>query len=148
MLLTRTARRRGETINLRSLVCTALCCVALGVAGLAAPKRAATSADGFVSLHPKLPRGYEEHQRWVARSLDQMHTVKAGMTRAELNAVFTREGGLSVGPIGTYLYRGCPYFKVRVTFQVLGPLNELPENPKDKILSISEPVVDTRSQPN
>ncbi len=136
-------------MDLKPLIYTALCCVALGVTGLAAPKTVTnTGADGFVSLHPTYPPGYEEHQKWVARSLDQMHTVKAGMTRADLNKVFTPEGGLYVSSAQTYVYRGCPYFKVRVTFQVLGSGIEVPGNPKDKILSISEPVVNAVSQPN
>lgn len=77
-----------------------------------------------------------------------LHTVKAGVTRAELNAVFLPEGGLHTSSAQTYHYRGCPYFKVRVTFQGLGSGAEVPVNPKDKFLSISEPVVNTLSQPN
>lgn len=133
----------------KSVICAALCCVAFGAASMAGPETTMkTGAGDSVSRHPKSPPGYEEHQEWVARSLDQMHTVKAGMTRADLNKVFTPEGGFYAASAETYLYRGCPYFKVTVAFQVLGPGNEYPENPKDKILSISEPVVSTVSQPN
>lgn len=102
-------------MDLRPFLCVAACGAVLSIVGLAASGAGArASADGSVSLHPKYPPWYAEHQRWVARRLDQIHTVKAGMTRAELNAVFLPEGGFYTSSAQTYLYRGCPYFRVSV----------------------------------
>lgn len=90
----------------------------------------------------------QEHQEWVRHSLGEMQTVKPGMTRGELEKVFVGEGGFYSSSHQTYLYRGCLYFKVKVDFQLAGSGLEYPSNPKDKIVGITQPYIDTRSQPN
>src|SRR6266508_3672732 len=60
------------------------------------------------------------HTPWVLDSLKRIQTVKAGMTQADLLAVFTTEGGLSTGLKRKYVYRQCPYFKVDVEFEPVG----------------------------
>jgi hypothetical protein len=64
--------------------------------------------------------GTRQRVAWVADSLERMQAVKPGMTRADLLKVFTTEGGLSTGLRRTYVYRGCPYFKVDVEFNAVG----------------------------
>ena len=89
-----------------------------------------------------------QHVAWVGESLQQMQTVKPGMTRADLLKVFTTEGGLSTGLSRTYVYRSCPYFKVDVEFDVVGrPARDnngrvtLVESPQDIIKKISRPYL-------
>jgi hypothetical protein len=57
-----------------------------------------------------------EHTRWIAASLKEMQTIKAGMNRGDLFKVFTTEGGLSTVRQRRYVYRDCPYIKVDVEF--------------------------------
>ena len=102
---------------------------------LAAPKSGSTQQQ-------------QGHQEWVRRSLEEMQTVKPGMTRGDLEKVFVGEGGLHASDSQTYLYRGCLYFKVSVKFQLAGSGLAWPANPKDKIVSITQPYVDAKSQPN
>lgn len=90
----------------------------------------------------------QEHQEWVRLSFDEMQTVKPGMTRGDLEKVFVGEGGFHQSDSQTYLYRGCLYFKVTVNFQLAGSALEYPSNPKDKIVSITQPYINTLSQPN
>jgi hypothetical protein len=45
---------------------------------------------------------------WVAKSLKEMESIKADMTRADLLRVFMTEGGLSTGLRRTYVYCECP----------------------------------------
>ena len=90
----------------------------------------------------------QEHQEWVRHSFDEMQTVKPGMTRGDLEKVFVGEGGFHASGSQVYLYRGCLYFKVTVDFQLAGSPLEYPSNPKDKIVGITQPYIDTRSQPN
>ena len=90
----------------------------------------------------------EEHQEWVRHSFEEMQTVKPGMTRGDLEKVFVGEGGFHQSDSQTYLYRGCQHFKVTVGFQLAGSALEYPSNPKDKIVSITQPYVNTTSQPN
>ncbi len=103
-----------------------------------------------VSAAPKQPALTQEaeHQQWVAQSLAEMHTVKVGMTRADLKKVFYGEGGLYSSASQSFIYRGCPYFKVHVGFKPAGAQFEPTENPKDTIVSLSEPFIDDRSQQN
>lgn len=79
------------------------------------------------------------HVQWVAQTIKTMQTVKVGMTRAQLERVFVTEGGLSTTAERTYVYRGCPYFKVDVQFET-DPAN--PNRESDKITRISKPYLD------
>jgi hypothetical protein len=79
------------------------------------------------------------HVPWVEKSLETMHSVKVGMTRAELEKVFVPDGGLSVPEKQTYVYRECPYFKVTVAFKT-DAANPVDKN--DRIVRISKPYID------
>jgi hypothetical protein len=77
-----------------------------------------------------------------------MEAVKPGMTRRDLLAVFTTEGGLSTGLRRTYVSRDCPYFKVDVQFKTVGRPGRdsdgrvtLQEDARDIITQISKPYL-------
>jgi hypothetical protein len=59
----------------------------------------------------------QDHKAWVTHALEQMETIKPGMTRQDLLKVFRTEGGLSTGLRRTFASRDCPYFKVVVEFK-------------------------------
>jgi hypothetical protein len=77
-----------------------------------------------------------EHSQWVSNVLAWIATVKPGMTRSDLLAVFTTEGGLSTRTHRTYVLKQCPTIKVDVEFSISG--NEA----EDKITQISRPYLD------
>jgi hypothetical protein len=82
------------------------------------------------------------HTKWVEKSLEEMQTIKVGMTRGQLLKVFTEEGGLSSRTTQTFVYRDCPYFKVDVVFKPVGKLQDkLSKVAKDKIATISKPYL-------
>ncbi len=83
----------------------------------------------------------QSHIKWVEASLTEMETIKVGMTRADLLKVFMEEGGLSTRQSRTYVYRTCPYFKVRVEFKPIGEAQESVESSKDEIVKISQPFL-------
>jgi hypothetical protein len=83
----------------------------------------------------------QKHSEWVAKSLKEIQTVKAGMTRADLLKVFTEEGGLSTRKWRTYAYHECPYIKVDVKFEPVADGGNS-ESPDDKIVEISKPYLD------
>jgi len=73
-----------------------------------------------------------------------MQTIKPGMTRKALLAVFTTEGGLYTDLQRTFVSRDCPYFKVDVEFRPVGrPARDadgratLVEGEEDTVLTIS-----------
>jgi hypothetical protein len=90
----------------------------------------------------------QQHSEWVAQALKRMQSVKPGMTRKDLLAVFRTEGGLSTGLQRTYGSRDCPFFKVDVEFEPVGrPSRDsdgrvtLVQDERDVITKISQPYV-------
>jgi hypothetical protein len=97
------------------------------------------------------------HEAWVRGVLQQMQTVKVGMTRGDLLKVFQTDGGLQALPAvgskygsGRYVSRECHYFKVDVEFELVGwrsfddPKANTPiESGRDVIRKISKPYVES-----
>ncbi len=119
-----------KTTSFAVLACTIL------LAGLTP-----TMADNPFDPIPAAIAAQREHTEWVGRCLHDMETIKVGMTRAQLMKVFTTEGGLSSRTQEQFVYGGCEYFKVRVTFTPVSPSDGFFRDPNDKIASISEPIV-------
>jgi hypothetical protein len=91
----------------------------------------------------KLAKAPPEIMQWVADSLREMQTVKAGMTRAELLRVFEEEGGLSTRTEQRFAYRDCPLIKVNVKFEAVGAADEVhTKSPNDTIREISPPFLE------
>jgi hypothetical protein len=89
-----------------------------------------------------------ERNEWVGRVLQQMESVKPGMTRKNLQEVFTTEGGLSTGLQRTYGSRDCPFFKVDVEFEAVGRPSKdadgrvtVIQDDRDIIIKISRPYL-------
>ena len=88
-------------------------------------------------------RNNETHNAWLARSLQEIQTVKVGMTRGQLLKLFTTEGGISNRTMRKYVYRGSPHIKVDVQFERAGASREgREESQDDKIVSISRPYLE------
>jgi hypothetical protein len=97
---------------------------------------------------PEQSASNPDHVTWVAECLQRMGTIHSGMTRQQLLTVFTVEGGLSTPLHRRFVSRDCPYFKVDVTFRVLGrPERDSEghvsglEDPGDVIISLSKPYL-------
>lgn len=103
----------------------------------------------FASAFSHASQPQSDHEQWIADSLKEMQRVKVGMTREDLLKIFVTEGGLYTRSHRTYVYRGCPYIKVDVEFQSVGPSardqngrETLIESPNDVIAKISKPYLD------
>ena len=82
------------------------------------------------------------YTKWVGESLHTMQSVKEGMTRADLDKVFMPTGGLSSRTQQSYVYRGCPYFKVDVEFEPDTAASNTATGATDKITKVSKPYVE------
>jgi hypothetical protein len=90
----------------------------------------------------------QDHEAWVTRTLEKMETIKPGMTRGELIAVFQPQGGLSTALHRTFVSRDCIYFKVDVDFDAVGRpsrdengrMTSVEDN-RDNIVKISRPYI-------
>ena len=90
----------------------------------------------------------QDAAKWLGDALLEIETVKAGMTRDQLFALFGTEGGLFTGLRRTYVYRRCPTIKVDVEFEAVGrPARDaegrvtLLESDHDLITKISRPYL-------
>ena len=95
----------------------------------------------FIAMSQSRPAGplVENPQTptaWIRLTLQRIETIKPGMTRGELERLFTVEGGLSTRTHRTDVYRECPYVKVDVEFRASeGPIR------RDVITSLSRPYL-------
>jgi hypothetical protein len=79
----------------------------------------------------------------ISRALRECEKIKPGMTRAELEKVFTTQGGIWTATHRAYVYRGCRYIKVDVEFKLSVPEQDrLEARPTDTISKISKPYLE------
>lgn len=79
----------------------------------------------------------------IGAYLKEIQTLKIGMTRADVERLFTREGGFRGGTLrasGQFFYTKCPYIKLTVQFEPGGGGSK--ELPQDKIVSMSQPFLE------
>jgi hypothetical protein len=107
----------------------ALLLIALVVCCFAVPSRTGADVD-------------KDLTKQIADILTACQKIKPGMTRTELSKVFTTEGGLSTAKHRTFVYRGCPYIKVDVDFNLSDPKQSVvDERATDTISKISKPYL-------
>ncbi len=87
------------------------------------------------------PQISQMHIKWISECIMRIQTIKKGTTREELLRVFTTEGGWSTRLERTYVYKECPYIKVRVHFKAVDD-DKFFENNKDIITDISKPYLE------
>ena len=80
----------------------------------------------------------QAYLQWLSKSLASVQTIKVGMTRRDLLALFREDGGLQFGKTERYVYKACPIIKVDVTFSVSATNDHL----NDTIKSISKPYLE------
>lgn len=109
-----------------------------------APASGQLDSSGY-SVKPLPTNGVADANltKQISDILAECQKIKPGMTRAEILKVFTTEGGLSSATHRTFVYRGCPYIKVDVDFNLSDPEQKmLEERPADTISKISKPYLD------
>ena len=86
----------------------------------------------------------QAHMVWVEKCLADFQTIKAGMTRSQVEAKFPVDGGISSPSSGRYTHPACPYFKIDVTFAVQrDAAGRAITGKDDKVISISKPYLET-----
>lgn len=75
----------------------------------------------------------------VEDALRDILKIKPGMKRADLTA-FTTEGGLDFHIETIYVWKNCPYIKIKVSFAT--PASASPkDSPSDVITAVSDPYI-------
>ncbi len=78
-----------------------------------------------------------DHCAWVQEALTHIESIQVGMPRAELERLFTTEGGIYSRSQRTYVYRNCPHIKVDVEFSS----SDQNQISADRITKISRPYI-------
>lgn len=86
---------------------------------------------------------------WVSHAIEEMRSIRIGMTRKQLLGILTTEGGVSTRLTRTYVSRECPYFKIDVEFKASGEMEKdreghliQAESGDDIIATLSKPYLD------
>lgn len=87
-----------------------------------------------------------EQARWIVAHLDEIQSIRVGITRKELLKVFMEEGGISNRRQRRYVYRNCGYIKVDVEFAPASDLNSHEQKLDDRITKISKPFLERVGQ--
>lgn len=82
-----------------------------------------------------------ERELWIAKAMREIAEIQPGTKRKDIFRVLTTEGGLSTRTGRTYVYRGCPYIKVRIAFKPVGAADQFGEGPDDEVESVSRPYL-------
>jgi hypothetical protein len=79
----------------------------------------------------------------VEGALEAVGRIKTGEQRSVLEKEFVHDGGIYSRSETTYIYRACPYIKIRVTF-ALDPAYKdfVTGSPIDTVKSVSKPFVE------
>lgn len=76
----------------------------------------------------------------VEEALKDVAKIKPGMTRAEVEVMFTHEGGPDFLIQTFYVWRRCPYIKIKVSFTLSDPTGRK-ESSSDVVKSVSTPYL-------
>jgi hypothetical protein len=111
---------------------------------IVAPTMAVALGLLVASFSPASPQEKCDYDKWLGSSLEEVRTIKAGMTRDDLRKVFEQEGGLSTRTHERFVYRKSLLIHVDVEFEVVGSLgdSENKESAHDVIRQISRPYLD------
>jgi hypothetical protein len=99
------------------------------------------------SAHGKPPAATPDkgHTAWVEKCLKDFESVKAGMTRHDVDAKWTMDGGIQgVSPV-RYAHPACPYFKIDVEFDFkknAADQNRAITGKDDKVTRVSKPYIE------
>ena len=86
---------------------------------------------GVIAEQPQLTQS-------IADVLKIATALKPGMTRADVLRNFTTEGGLYSRAWNHYVYKGCPYIKIDITFEVPASAGADSELASDRIATVSK----------
>ena len=82
------------------------------------------------------------HNKWLDSCYAEILTIKPGMERKDLDALFAPDGGIAYRQSQTFLYKKAHIIKIHVTFHMPEHFDfSGPFDPRDLIESISFPYL-------
>jgi len=95
-----------------------------------------------ISSHAQEPRSMVPNSccSVVEEALRDALRIKPGMKRADLAALFTTEGGLDFHIQTIYVWKRCPYIKIKISFALSDSISPR-DSPADVITAVSDPYL-------
>jgi hypothetical protein len=79
----------------------------------------------------------------VTKAIDSVNKIKKDMLRSEVEKEFRLEGGLFSRNQTFYVYKNCPFIKIKVAFELDPSYTDfVTGSPKDRVLSVSKPYLE------
>jgi hypothetical protein len=93
------------------------------------------------------PRAQPDKDRtqWVESCLKDFESIKAGMTRGQVEAKLTMDGGLQGVSLVRFAHPACGYFKINVEFEPkrdAAPQGRAIADKADKVTKSSKPYIE------
>lgn len=112
----------------------------------------ALACIGFLTLFAALalagdqPEKEEaQHAGWVLACLKDFESIKAGMTREQVEKKFPMDGGLQTASPTRFVHPQCRYFKIEVGFEFQRDEtdgNRAVMGKTDKVIAVSKPYLE------
>ena len=85
----------------------------------------------------------QTHSQWIEERYREATSIKEGMTVADLQKVFTEDGGLQSSPSLRYILKSCMWIKIDVQFDIPeGDKRQYPPSPNARIKNVSKPYLE------
>jgi hypothetical protein len=85
----------------------------------------------------------QTHSQLIEQRYREATSIKEGMTVADLQKVFTEDGGLQSPQSLRYIWKSCMWIKIDVEFEIPeGVIRQYPPNPNLRIKKVSKPYLE------
>jgi hypothetical protein len=84
----------------------------------------------------------QTHAQWIEERYREATSIKEGMTIAELQKVFTEDGGLQSFPGRRYILKSCMWIKIDVELDIPQGDKQFPPGANVRIKKVSKPYLE------
>jgi hypothetical protein len=84
----------------------------------------------------------QNHAQWIEERYREATSIKEGMTVADLQKVFTEDGGIQSFPSRRYILKSCMWIKIDVEFNIPQGAKEFPPPANVRIKKLSKPYLE------
>ena len=84
----------------------------------------------------------QTHAQWIEERYREATSIKEGMTVADLQKVFTEDGGIQSLPSRRYILKSCMWIKIDVEFDIPQGDKQFPSGANVRIKKVSKPYLE------
>lgn len=84
----------------------------------------------------------QTHAQWIEERYREATSIKEGMTVADLQKVFTEDGGVQSFPGRRYILKSCMWIKIDVELDIPPGAKQFPPSTNVRIKKVSKPYLE------